>query len=158
MRKRHHHSSPRSQLLTTYNYLGIIINQNLSFQPHTANLVSKMFLLEKQILFLHPGEETLDFRNFFFLPLLDYGDLLFMNAPDRCQRKQDTVYHCALRFITGYGSLKHRCTLYAAAKLPSLNVPRLSHWLVFIYKSLLGLLFVYIHVLKPKSIWPALTL
>lgn len=54
------------EMVTKYKYLGIIINQNLSFQPHTANLVSKMFLLQKQILFLHPGEETLDFRNFCF--------------------------------------------------------------------------------------------
>ena len=29
---------------------------------------------------------------------LDYGDLLFMNAPDQYIKKLDTVYHCALRF------------------------------------------------------------
>lgn len=43
-----------------------------------------------------------------------------MNAPDQCRRKMNTVHHCALRFITGCGSLVHHCALYAAAKLPSL--------------------------------------
>lgn len=30
-----------------------------------------------------------------FFSLLDYGDLLFMNAPDQSLKKLDTVYHCA---------------------------------------------------------------
>ncbi len=79
-----------------------------------------------------------------FVPLLDYGDLLVMKAPDTYLKKLDTVYHCALRFITGCGNLVHHCTLYATANCPSLSARRLSRWMVFIYKSLLGLVPTYL--------------
>lgn len=60
-----------------------------------------------------------------FLPLLDYGDLLFMNAPGQYIKKE-SVYHFALRFITGRGNRVHHCSLYAAAKWLSLCIRRLS--------------------------------
>ena len=72
---------------------------------------------------------------------MDYGDLLFMNAPDQFLKKLDTVYHCALRFITG---CNYHCSLYAITHCPFLYVCRLTHWLTFIYKSILGLLPTYL--------------
>lgn len=44
-----------------------------------------------------------------FLPLLDDGDLLFMNAPTQHVKKLDGVYLCyrALCFITGCGNHVH---------------------------------------------------
>ena len=78
------------------------------------------------------------------LPLLGYGDLFFMNAPDNCLNKLDTVNHCTLHFITGCGNLLYNCSLYAAAKRPSLYVLRILNWLAFIHKSLLGLVPSYL--------------
>ena len=67
-----------------------------------------------------------------------------MNAPDQSLKKLDTVYHSALRFMTGSDHRVHHCSLYASAKCPSLAVRRFSHWMTFIYKSLLGLLPPYL--------------
>ena len=67
-----------------------------------------------------------------------------MNAPEKYLKKLDSVYHCALRFITGCGYGVHHCLLYAAANRPSLSVRRHSHLLLFIYKSVLGLLPSYL--------------
>ena len=72
-----------------------------------------------------------------FLPVLDYGDLLYMNAPINYLSKLDAAYQSALRFLTNCKALTHHCTLYTKAVLPSLTVRRLSHWYIFIYKAML---------------------
>lgn len=53
------------------------------------------------------------------------------------------MFHCALRFLTGCGNLVHHCTLHATT-ISSLSVRRFSQWMVFIYKSLLGLVPTYL--------------
>ena len=65
-----------------------------------------------------------------FWPVLDYGDLIYMNAPAHCLERLDAAYHSALRFVTNCKALTHHCTLYAKAGLPSLTVRRLSHWYI----------------------------
>ena len=71
--------------VSTYKYSCIITDQNLSFNSHTENLVSKLkeigFLFLEQIQFLPPGKEPMISAAIFFL-MLDNTDLLFMNAPD----------------------------------------------------------------------------
>lgn len=42
-----------------------------------------------------------------FLPMIDYGDVLYMHAPVA----SDTVYHGALHFILNPKSLTHHCLL-----------------------------------------------
>lgn len=85
----------------------------------------------------------LDFDHSVFQSSLDYGDLLFMNAPDHCL---DAVYHCALHFITARGYLVHHCTLYAPAKRRSLYSCRLSYQLdLFIDPSLGWFLLICVH-------------
>lgn len=81
-----------------------------------------------------------------FLPLLDYDDVLYMHAPVTCLRSLDTVYHCALRFVTGCKNLTHHCTLYKNAEWSSLSVRRFTHWLTFIYKALLGMVPFYLGI------------
>lgn len=131
-------------------YLGIIIDQNLSFKSHTENLVFKLKPNEVSSLGIHPvcpsRKENRISAGFFFLPLLDYSDLLFMNAPHQCLKKLDTVYHCALHFITGCGNLVHHCTLYAAAKWPSLHIQTLLiGWLLYINLNLGWFLLICVH-------------
>jgi len=149
--------------VTTYKYLGFIIDQNLSFKSQTENVVSKQNI---KFCFFNREKSCVSFQtrtyliSATFLPVLDYGDLLYMNASDQCLKSLDIVYHCALRFVTGCGYRVHHCTLYAAANWPSLSADRLSHWLGFIYKSLLGLvpsyICTYMRTKQILSIWPAL--
>ena len=129
-------------LVTSYKYLGIHIDQQLSFKPHISCLISKL-KVKLGFYFRNKSCFSLGTRKYLisstFLPLLDYGDLLYMNASAQCLRSLDSVYHCALRFVTGCKHLTHHCTLYVKADWPSLYVRRRIHWLCFIYKTLIGL-------------------
>ena len=79
-----------------------------------------------------------------FLPVLDYADLDYMNAPAHYLIKLDAAYHSALRFLTNCKARTPHRTLYAKAGLPSLTVRRLTHWYMFIYKAMLGKLPSYL--------------
>lgn len=86
----------------------------------------------------------------FFLPVLDYGDVLFMNAPAPYLKKSDTVHRCASRVITGYRNRLHLCMLLLNVRLCiSTDLP--IGPLVGLYKSLLGLVPSYLCVYMCKS-------
>ena len=85
------------------------------------------------------------------MPLLDYGDVVYMSASSSCLQALTPVYHCALRFITGCGRLTHHCDLYVKAGMPSLSIRRYTHWMIFIYKTLLGLVPTYLCTLLRRT-------
>ena len=55
-----------------------------------------------------------------------------------------TVYHEALRFITGFKAPTHHCTLYEWVGLSSISIHRLRQLHILIYKAILGFLPTYI--------------
>ena len=67
-----------------------------------------------------------------------------MHASAATLKPLDSVYHSALRFITGDSYDTHHCDLYSNVGWPSLSVRRERHWVLFIYKALIGLLPPYI--------------
>ena len=142
------------QKTTSYKYLGIIVEENLTFKLHIDSLVSKL-RLKLGFFFRNKSCFSFQVRNHListtFLPLLDYGDLLYMNAPNEYLRKLDTVYHSALRFVTGCGNRVHHCTLYATAGCPSLSIRRHLRWLTLVFKALIGLVPSYLGVFMCKK-------
>lgn len=77
-----------------------------------------------------------------FLPLLDNGDLIYMNASVH-SKKHDIVFHSALGFITGCSYQTHHFMLYNKVELPSLYMRRSFNWYRFIYNSIYG----YLHLI-----------
>ena len=69
---------------------------------------------------------------------------MYMHASSTALKSLDTVYHSALRFITGDKFLTHHCILYEKVSWPSLRARREEHCLLFIYKALLGQLPLYL--------------
>lgn len=134
--------------------MGVIIDFKLCFRTHVSNLVSK---LKIKLGYLYRSKSCLSIRTreylvmATFLPILDYGDLIYMNASAQCLKKLDVVYHCALRFFNDCGYRTHHCILYYKAKWPSLFARRYTHWLCFIYKALLGLAPTYLSVLLTSN-------
>lgn len=63
-----------------------------------------------------------------FLHHIDYGDIIYLRAPVSSLQMLHTVYHGAVRFITG-------CLCVS-----SLFTCRLLHWYSLIYISIIGLL------------------
>ena len=79
-----------------------------------------------------------------FMSVLDYGDVIYKNATACSLKALDSVYHSALRFITGDGYSTHHCVLYSKVGWSSLTERRQNHWYLFIYKGIVGKLPGYI--------------
>ena len=73
-----------------------------------------------------------------FLSALDYGDIIYRNASATTLKTLDSVYHSALRFITGDTYNTHHCILYNKVGWPSLAIRRDQHWFLFVYKAIIG--------------------
>ena len=72
------------------------------------------------------------------LAVLDFSDVIYMQALTTTLRALDSVYHAALRIITNQKRLTHHCDLYSAVGWSSLTLRRLKHWYTLIYKVILG--------------------
>ena len=110
------------ELLTTFKYLGFLIDDHLFFKAHIQYTVKKLKLLFG---FYFRNKSCFSFRvkqrlvESTFLPIIHYGDVLYMNASTQCLYMLDSVYHGALRFITNCGALTHHCVLYSKVNWPS---------------------------------------
>ena len=61
-----------------------------------------------------------------------------MHASASVLKPLNTIYHSALRFITGVGFWTHHCTLYHTVGWFLLDLWRKQHYILFIYKALLA--------------------
>ena len=127
--------------VSTYKYLGIWLDAKLSFKQHIEQLTKKIkvkigFLYRKKSCFSQSNRKTI--VQAVILPEFDYSDLLYMHAASAVLKPLDTVYHSAIRFITGDSFLTHHCTLYENVGWSSLTTRRELHCLQFIFKTLSG--------------------
>ena len=87
------------------------------------------------------------------LSVLDYGDIVYMYAAPSTLKLLDSVYHSAIRFVTGDAFRTHHCNLYKNVGWSPLADRREKHCLLFVYKALVGKLPNYLmSLLKLKSI------
>uniref|UniRef100_A0A3B3DM95 Reverse transcriptase domain-containing protein n=2 Tax=Oryzias melastigma TaxID=30732 RepID=A0A3B3DM95_ORYME len=144
------------EVVEEYKYLGVLIDNSLTFKPFMENLLKKLklrlgFFYRNRLCFSFKAKKYL--VNATFLSVLDYGDLFYMNAPASCLQKLDSVYHSSLRFISNCKAMTHHCELYKRVGWPSLSSRRQYHWHIFIYKALAGLLPPYIcELLKHRNL------
>ena len=73
------------------------------------------------------------------LPMLNYGYLIYRSAGKGALERLDVLYHSAIRFSPNAPYWTHHCTLYSSVNWSSLYTRRKTHWLMLIYKKLLGL-------------------
>lgn len=137
------------EVVNTFKYLGVTIDDGLCFKAHIDSLVKKLrlklsFYFRNKLSFSFNARKRLVAAT--FLPVLDYGDLLYMHATAQALRSLDSVFHASLRFITNCSARTHHCELYSRVGWPALATRRLTHWYRFIYKGLIGLLPSYLSV------------
>ncbi len=136
--------------VSEYKYLGIWIDDKITFKYHVSNLVTK---LRQKIGFFYRNKSSFPFHcrkkliEATFMSVLDYGDILYRHASSTTLHPLDTIYHSALRFITGNSYNTHHCDLYSKVGWPSLSNRRDRHWNLFILKAITGLLPSYINLL-----------
>lgn len=133
--------------VSSYKYLGIWLDDKLSFGVHIESLSKKLrpklgFFFRLKKCFPYSARKRLVQST--FLSVLDYGDLIYMHSTSSLLKKLDVLYHSALRFITGASARTHHCTLYETVQWSSLFLRRKSHALIFIAKALMGKLPLYI--------------
>ncbi len=127
--------------VSEYKYLGIIIDNKLRFGSHIKYL-SKKF--KKNLGFYFRNKSCFPFKvrkklvSATFLPILDYGDVVYQHAPSYLLSSLDALYHGALRFITDSKFTTHHCELYEKVAWPPLRIRRKMHWHLLIYKAILG--------------------
>ncbi len=91
------------KLVKEYKYLGIIVDDVLSFSSHISQLKKKFkiklgFYFRNKFCFSFNVRKKLVTTT--FLPMLDYGDVVYQFAPSYLLSSLDAVYHGALRFIS----------------------------------------------------------
>lgn len=146
--------------VTEYKYLGIWLDDKFTFKYHIDNLANK---LRQKIGFLYRNRTSFPIISrkrvveAVFLSVLDYGDVIYRNAAPSTLKSLDSVYHSALRFITGDKYDTHHCILYDKVGWPSLADRRNTHWYMFIFKAIIGKLPSYITMLLDWNYGPYLT-
>uniref|UniRef100_A0A8C2EK04 Reverse transcriptase domain-containing protein n=1 Tax=Cyprinus carpio TaxID=7962 RepID=A0A8C2EK04_CYPCA len=142
------------ELVKEYKYLGITIDDKLSFGSHITNLTKQLkiklgFYFRNKFCFSFNVRKRLVSAT--FLPVLDYGDVVYQYASSQLLSSLDAVYHSALRFISDSKPLTHHCILYNRVSWPSLSIRRKIHFYLIIYKTILGLLPSYLGCLIQKK-------
>ncbi len=143
------------ELVKEYKYLGIIVDDVLSFSSHITQLKKKLriklgFYFRNKFCFSFNVRKKLVTAT--FLPVLDYGDVVYQFAPSYLLSSLDAVYHGALRFISDCKSSTHHCLLYNRVGWSSLLIRRKMHWYLIIYKAILGMLPSYLCCLIKQKI------
>src|SRR4029434_5335445 len=85
-----------------YKYLGIWLDDRLSFKSHVLDLAKKVklnwaLLIRSCFTF----ENQIEIVQSTILSVLDYGDIVYMYAALSTLKLLDSVYHSAIRFVTG---------------------------------------------------------
>ena len=129
------------ELVSSYKYLGFVLEEDLSFKLHVKQLLSKLrlklgFYYRNSACFSQSARRKLVEAT--FLPVLDYGDIFYRNTTKVLLQSLDSTYHSALRFITRKKHSTHHCVLYDQVGWPSLYIRRHKHWLLFVYKAIVG--------------------
>ncbi len=126
--------------------MALTSSKKLAFDVHIDYLEKRLiprlgFLLRKKIIIFGARKRIIKST---FLPILNYGNVIYMHASTYLLKRLDGVYHAALRFITNVCSCTHHCLLYNYVGWSSLCQRRKSHILLYIVKTLLGMLPNYI--------------
>lgn len=137
-------------LVSSYKYLGVWIDSSLSFAEHLSSLQSKVkarlsFLYRNRSSFTATAKRSL--VQLTVLPLFDYGDVVYRSACKGALERLNVLYHSAIRFATNAPYRTHHCDLYTLANWPSLETRRNIHWLMMVFKTLLGLTPSYLTLL-----------
>jgi hypothetical protein len=117
-----------------YKYLGVWVDDKLSFTVHGENLIRKLklkigFYYRRKACFSFEARKEL--VRCTLLSVLDFSEVIYMQASATTLRALDSVYHAALRFFTNQKRLTH-CDLYSAVGWSSLTLRRLKHWYTLI--------------------------
>ena len=144
MVKKHNHISRLKicgkpiEYVFQYKYLGITIDEILSFHTHLNNttkiVAHKNFLLHKIRSYITEDASIRVYKTM-ILPYLDYGDIFFANANSKQLKKLQTLQNRALRICLNTRIDTPIEILHQSVQLQKLIPRRESHILNFMFKN-----------------------
>ena len=129
--------------VVSYKYLGLILDQRLNFMEHVSKITAKgrqhigcigrarKFITKNTALTLYKA---------MVLPLMDFGDILFANAPQDSLARLEVVQNNACRIILRQNKYSHVSDMLNELGLQSLFARRTFHLSVYMYKILSGVI------------------
>ena len=121
-----------------YKYLGIILDPNLSFAKHIANLVSVVnFKAYSFTKFRHMLTKSAAIRLYksMILPYLDYGDSIYGGANQDLLQKLQRLQNRCLRIATYQFGHTDTTELHKQTKTSFLNQRRETHLLNLMFRK-----------------------
>ena len=127
------------QQVETIKYLGVILDNCLSWKPHITNLRNKTSRIVGMLRRLHhivPSTTIQILYNTIVLPSLDYCDVVWSGCSQEDSNKLEVVHNNAARAITG---APYRCSATALRKKlgwPTLQQRRVFHTVMWTFQCL----------------------
>ena len=120
----------------TYKYLGITLDNTLSFNKHTSNLIqtisNKSYILRKIRPYLN-SNASLQIYKSMLLPYLDYGDYIYATAPQKNLKKLQRIQNSSIRLCLSLPPMTPITELHRLANLNQLEDRRNIHLLNQMY-------------------------
>ena len=134
------------EFVKSFKYLGIMLDDNLTFSEHVTYLKKKTICKLKMLSKLRSlvgRDQCLQLYKSLLLPILDYGDVVYDSLSAKDCRELQRLQNCALRIIEQVDKSIPAVNLHQDMKLPFLSDRRHMHSCNEIYKC--------IHNLAPKT-------
>ena len=140
-----HRATPRLKIsgkqidfVHQYKYLGVTIDEILSFNTHLSNTIKlvshKKFLLHK-IKYYITEDASVKIYKSMIVPYLDFGDIFFMHSNAKQVKKLQTLQNRALRICYSDRPNVPTDMLHQSAQISKLKERRETHLLNFMYKN-----------------------
>ena len=135
--------------------LGILLSNNLKWTAHIDELLNKT---SKRLNLMRALMHKIDRRSLesiymsFIIPCLEYGDVLLTNANENDLAKLDSIQTEAMRITVGATARCNINLLYEECKWPCLTDRRMHHCLTMMYKTVNGLVPLYLQELLPTNV------
>ena len=130
-------NSTEVERVKSFNYLGVKLDDKLTFDQHVKSLISrvsaKLFQLKKIRSNLTAKAATLVYKNM-ILPIMEYGDIYLYSASKSNRKKLQTLQNKALRCAIGRDSTYNTSMLHKEAKLQKLKIRRRTHLLLHMFQ------------------------
>ena len=131
----------RIETVSTYNYLGVKLDQKLKFDLHAKAVIQKvsdkLTYLRRIRRFINNKAALSIYKNM-ILPILEYGDVLLLSARSTYKTKLQTLQNKALKCALGLDPLTGLDQVHERAKLETLENRRKLHILQLMHKQLGG--------------------
>lgn len=123
--------------VSSFKYLGLWIDPELTFKPHIDYIVKKC---QASLSSLYRASECFTFEvrkrliTQLIFPILDYADIIYMNTTDYILYPINVLFNSLCRFILKCPFRTHHCFMYNSLSLLSPKARRRYHWVLFIFK------------------------